>query len=58
MGDNHLLIEKSIHNDRTSTSVTKLDHSGRVNEIARIMNGDNLTSTALKNAEELLNSAN
>lgn len=58
MGDNHLLIEKSIHNDRTSTSVTKLDHSSRVNEIARIMNGDNLTSTALKNAEELLNSAN
>lgn len=58
MGNNHLLIEKSIHNDRTSTSVTKLDHSGRVNEIARIMNGDNLTSTALKNAEELLNSAN
>lgn len=58
MGDNHLLIEKSIHNDRTSTSVTQLDHSGRVNEIARIINGDNLTSTALKNAEELLNSAN
>lgn len=58
MGDNHLLIEKSIHNDRTSTSVTQLDHFGRVNEIARIINGDNLTSTALKNAEELLNSAN
>lgn len=55
MGDNHLLIEKSVHNDRTSTKVTQLDHLGRVKEIARIMNGETLTDTALKNAEELLN---
>lgn len=55
MGDNHLLIEKSVHNDRTSTKVTQLDHFGRVKEIARIMNGESLTDTALKNAEELLN---
>lgn len=55
MGDNHLLIEKSVHNDRTSTKVTQLDHFGRVKEIARIMNGETLTDTALKNAEELLN---
>lgn len=55
MGDNHLLIEKSVNNDRTSTEVTQLDHLGRVKEIARIMNGETLTDTALKNAEELLN---
>lgn len=55
MGDNHLLIEKSVHNDRTSTKVTQLDHFGRVKEIARIMNGESLTDTVLKNAEELLN---
>jgi DNA repair protein RecN (Recombination protein N) len=57
MGDNHLLIEKGVQNDRTSTTVTQLDFDGRVNEIARIMNGENLTDTAIKNAVELLNSA-
>jgi DNA repair protein RecN (Recombination protein N) len=58
MGDNHLLIEKSTQNDRTSTEVTQLDHDGRVKEIARIMNGETLTDTALKNADELLNAMN
>lgn len=57
MGDNHLLIEKFIENDRTSTKVTQLDFDGRVNEIARIMNGENLTDTAIQNARELLKSA-
>lgn len=57
MGDNHLLIEKFIENDRTSTKVTQLDFDGRVNEIARIMNGENLTDTAIQNAKELLKSA-
>ncbi|MGN1411633.1 MAG: DNA repair protein RecN [Oscillospiraceae bacterium] len=56
MGDNHLLIEKQVENDRTSTKVTQLDYDGRVNEIARIMNGEHLTDTAKKNAQELLNS--
>lgn len=56
MGDNHLLIEKFTDDNRTSTSVTQLNHEGRVKEIARIMNGEILTPTALKNAEELLNS--
>jgi DNA repair protein RecN (Recombination protein N) len=54
MGDNHLLIEKSTNGGRTSTEVTQLDHDGRVHEIARIMNGETLTQTALKNADELL----
>jgi len=54
MGDNHLLIEKTINDERTSTEVTQLNHDERVKEIARIMNGENLTDTALKNAEELL----
>jgi DNA repair protein RecN (Recombination protein N) len=54
MGDNHLLIEKSTDGERTSTEVTQLDHDGRVHEIARIMNGETLTETALKNADELL----
>lgn len=54
MADNHLLIEKQTRNDRTFTSVHKLDFEERKREIARIMVGENITDTALKNAEELL----
>lgn len=54
MADNHLLIEKKTEGGRTFTSVRQLDFEQRKYEIARIMNGDNITETALKNAEELL----
>lgn len=56
MGDNHLLIEKNLVEDRTVTSVTVLEKSERKHEIARIMGGDNVTDLLLKNAEEMLNS--
>lgn len=56
MGDNHLLIEKNLVDDRTVTSVTVLEMSERKHEIARIMGGDNVTDLLLKNAEEMLNS--
>ncbi|MBQ8569561.1 MAG: DNA repair protein RecN [Oscillospiraceae bacterium] len=56
MADNHLLIEKKTEGDRTFTSVRQLDFEERKYEIARIMCGDNITDTALKNAEELLKS--
>ena len=54
MADNHLLIEKKTQNGRTYTSVHRLDFEERKREIARIMVGENITDTALKNAEELL----
>lgn len=57
MADNHLLIEKKTKDGRTFTSVHKLDFEERKREIARIMVGENITETALKNAEELLRSA-
>lgn len=57
MADNHLLIEKKTKDGRTFTSVHNLDFEERKREIARIMVGENITDTALKNAEELLRSA-
>ena len=54
MADNHLLIEKQTRDDRTFTSVHKLSFDERKREIARIMVGENITDTALKNAEEML----
>lgn len=57
MADNHLLIEKNTVGDKTVTSVTELDFSGRVNEIARIMGGENPSKLILKSAEEELRKA-
>ncbi len=57
MADNHLMIEKKVIDDRTETSVTQLDFSGRTAEIARIMGGENPSSLMLKTAEEELRKA-
>lgn len=54
MADTHLMIEKSTSDDRTYTTVTKLDYEQKVNEIARILCGNNITETALQNAREQL----
>ncbi len=54
MADNHLLIEKNIVNDRTSTTVKSLSFDERKYEIARIMGGDNISELMLKNAQQLI----
>ena len=54
---NHLRISKSVRDDRTYTEVEALDHSGRVNELARIIGGETVSDTALSHAEELLREA-
>lgn len=55
-GSNHLLIEKNVVKDRTFTEIKPLDNAGRIRELARIMNGENITELAFKNARELLES--
>ena len=52
--DHHLLIHKQEQNGRTYTHIDFLDEGQRVKEIARMISGDNLTDTAIKNAEEML----
>lgn len=55
MADHHLLIEKKVNeNNRTATNVTLLSFEERVNEIARIMSGDNPSDLMLKSAREEL----
>jgi DNA repair protein RecN (Recombination protein N) len=57
MADNHLLIEKTSNGENTFTTVRNLDHKGRIEEIARIIGGSDITALAFKHAEELINSA-
>lgn len=51
---NHLLIEKSVSNDRTYTNVISLDYESQIREIARIMSGSDLTQNLYNSAKELL----
>ncbi len=52
--ENHLLIEKSVINDRTYTSVNSLNYEQQITEIARIMSGTSLTENLYNSAKELL----
>ena len=54
MADHHLMIEKTIENERTSTKVKPLDFEGRVREIARIMCGEPPSDLILESARDEL----
>ena len=58
LADHHYLIRKQIDDGRTFTDVSILDHNGRVNELARIIGGVNITEAALTHAESMLNEYN
>lgn len=57
MADNHLFIEKNSNSENTFTSVRSLDQKGKIEEIARIIGGSEITTLAIKHAEELINAA-
>ena len=52
--DRHLLIRKNVEEERTYTRLYPLDGEGRVEELARIISGDQITPIALANAREML----
>lgn len=58
LADNHYLIRKQVDNGRTFTGVNLLDRNGRINELARIIGGINITDSALSHAESMLDQYN
>ncbi|MGN0551487.1 MAG: DNA repair protein RecN [Acutalibacteraceae bacterium] len=58
LADNHYLIRKNIHGDRTYTEVTPLNFEQRKQELARIIGGVEITELTLKHAEEMLKQNN
>ena len=52
--EGHFLIEKSVNSGKTYTNVTLLSEEDRINEIARIMSGTNLTENTISSAKELI----
>ena len=54
LADSHFLINKKFIDNKTFTEVEKLSMDGRVNELARIIDGVNITQTALDHARKLI----
>ena len=57
VADNHYFIEKQVVGDRTETSIHTLSEDERVNEVARMLSGDELTEAAKENARDLIQRA-
>lgn len=57
VAQHQLLIKKSVHDNRTTTTVTKLGHAQRVNELSRMLAGEKITKLTKEHASELLKMA-
>lgn len=57
MGDHHLRIAKSVRAGRSFTDVSPMDRVQRVDEIARLLSGEQISGAARRNAEDLLKAA-
>lgn len=53
MADSHYLIEKSVHNQMTVSTIRSLNKEESVDELARMLGGVKITDTVRKNAEEM-----
>lgn len=54
MGSSHYKVEKQETNNGTTSHMRRLTDDERVQEIASMLSGDNITDAALQNAKELL----
>ncbi len=52
--DNHYMIKKREDGKRTVTEIRLLSPDERITELARIIDGDNITQTAINHAKEML----
>ena len=57
MSDNEYFIEKREEKDKTLTFVTELDEQGKINEIVRLLGGQETDEYAIKHAKELIKQA-
>jgi DNA repair protein RecN (Recombination protein N) len=56
-GDHHFCIVKAVSKGRTHTTITPLSAEARVEELARMLGGEKITSTTRAHAKEMLATA-
>jgi len=54
-GHSHFKVYKEDVNDRTQTNLIKLNHDDRIVEIAQMLGGSDMSTSAIAHAKELLN---
>jgi DNA repair protein RecN (Recombination protein N) len=52
--DSHLTVQKEVVKNRTQVIATRLDRNGRIEELARMLTGAEITDSARRHAKELL----
>jgi DNA repair protein RecN (Recombination protein N) len=52
--DSHLVVQKEALKGRTQVSVGRLDNAGRIEELARMLTGAEITESARRHAKQLL----
>lgn len=52
--DEHFLIAKQISNQRTITTIKKLEETEKIEELARMLAGQNYSAITLKHAQEMV----
>lgn len=50
----HFFVEKVIENNKTKVNVKNLDGKSKIEEIAKMLSGDKISTVSIKHAEELL----
>jgi len=55
LADVHFAVEKKKNADRVVSSIVKLTEDKRVEEVAKLMSGEEITESALSGARELMN---
>lgn len=58
LADHHFVVEKSIRSNTTKLSVRELDSSERIDEVARMLAGREITEAARENAKAMLAAQN
>ncbi|UXP30641.1 DNA repair protein RecN [Reichenbachiella agarivorans] len=53
-GDQHYFVYKDNQSDKTQSAIRKLDAKSRLEEIAKMIGGDNPSEVAISNAKELI----
>ena len=57
LGHHHLQVQKQVNNNVTVTSITPLDELQRIDEVARMLGGMEITEQTLSHAKEMLEKA-
>ena len=57
MNDTHFVIQKSVSNNRTVTTIHKLTEEESIGELSRLLGTDNVTEAVLDNAREMRKTA-